>query len=119
MTDIDITQWLRSFASFMEREAPNPKAVFPAQRCRECADEIERLRSAGPEGEDNKGRRADDGPHPDEPVIAGNVISADLLERIRAYLRSNHDVVDSPSGPQPNEAMGLDMELAEVMGERP
>ena len=46
-------------------------------------------------------------------------ISAELLERILAYLLDNHDVVDLPSGQQgPNEPMYLWTSLREEMGIR-
>jgi hypothetical protein len=40
----------------------------------------------------------------------------DCLQRCLEYLEQHFDIVDSPSGPRPNDAMRLATEIKEALG---
>jgi len=56
---------------------------------------------------------------PRPPVASLSADLEEVLDDIKDFLRGQHDVVDSPSGPRPNLAMALYIALQRALGETP
>jgi len=56
---------------------------------------------------------------PRPPVASLSADLEEVLDAIKDFLRDQHDVVDGPSGPRPNLAMALHIDLQRALGETP